>query len=125
MDGVSVFCDAVSKSLRAGVNRQCKFTVEMRTDVFKYLFKNKGSDYEHGLGRLYTESDFDRTFFPTDWYRVRDSLGDGCEVEFPVCMCSKVQWSPTVYTSSCSGSVSPKPKYYKEICFVKLVKKCC
>lgn len=58
MDGVSVFCDAVSKRLRAGVSRQRKFTVEMPTDVLKYLFKNKGSDYEHGLGWLYTDSDW-------------------------------------------------------------------
>ena len=44
---------------------------------FKYLFKNKGSDYEHGLGRLYTDTDFDRTFFLSEWYGVHDRLGDG------------------------------------------------
>ena len=123
MDGVSTLCDAVNGSLRLGVNRGCQFTVDLRTDVFKYLFQNKGSDYEHGTGRLYTYSDFDTTYFPTDWYKVHDKLGDCCMVEFPVRMFSKVKWSPTVYSCSSGSAITPKHKYYKEVCSIWLIKK--
>ena len=125
MDSVSALCDAIHSSLRVGINKKCQFTVELRTDIFKYLFKDKGSKYNYGTGRLYTNTDFNETYFPTDWYKVHDRLGDSCEVEFPIRMFSHVKWSPTVYSCTSSSTVTPKNKYYREVCTVWLIKKRC
>ena len=70
--------------------------MDFQTDTFKYLCDTKGTDCDHGTGRLYMLDDFDTTYFTTDWYQAYDKLGDGCKLEFPVCMCSRVKWSPVV-----------------------------
>ena len=91
-----------------GVNKGCRLTVNFRT---RFLFKDKGSEYPHGAGRLYTLDNFDTAYFPTDWYRVHDRLGDGCRVEFPLRVVSTVKWSPTVYVNNEErGIYSPKEK---------------
>lgn len=106
-----------------GVNRGCNISVNFRTDVFEFLFKNKGSDYPHGPGRLYNHQDFDNTFFTTDWHRVHDTLGDGCEVQFPVRLHSRLKWGQTVYIQDDkSGEIHPKNKYFEEVCLIWLVK---
>ena len=124
LDCVSSFTDAVNKSLRKGVNRGCQFTVNFRTDVFTFLFKNKGSQPERGRGHQYSLDDFDSTYFPPDWNRVHDTLGDGCELDFPVRMYNQVKWSPTVYSCSESGII-PKKRHYEEICTLWVVKNRC
>lgn len=109
-----------------GVNKGSWFSVNFRTDVFKYLSKDKGSEHPHSTGRLYTLDEFDSAYFPTDWYRLHDRLGDGCEIEFPVCMVSKVKWSPTFYCrDDNSGRVTPKKKYFEEVCTVWILKRRC
>ena len=77
--------------------------------------------YEHGRGILYTIQDFNEAHFPQDWFRIHGRFGDGCEIDFPICMCSSIKWSPTVYT--CSGS--QKPKHYLEVCTLWMLKKRC
>ena len=124
MDCVSSFMDVVNKSLKKGVNKACHLTVDFRTDVFAFLFGNKGSPYEHGKGRLYTLDDFDRTYFPRDWQTVHDRLGDGCTVDFPIRMYSWVKWSSTVYTCE-NGGISPKNKHFVEVCTLWLIKMRC
>lgn len=64
--------------------------------MFTYLLQNKGSAYDHWRGCLYTAHDFDHMYFPQDWYRVYDRLSYGCEIEFPVRMCSSVMVILTV-----------------------------
>ena len=56
LDSVSNFIDATSKSLRAGTVRNTKFTVELRTDVFKVLFAGKGEVASNGRGHLYQQT---------------------------------------------------------------------
>ena len=81
------------------------------------------SAYHHGRGRLYTVHDFDHMYFPQDWYQVYDQLGDGCEIEFPVRMCSNVKWSRTINRSDIG--VRPKPKHYTEVCTLWILKLNC
>ena len=103
-----------------GVNRGCRLTVNFR------LFKDKGSEYQHGTGRLYTLADFETAYFPPDWYRLQDRLGDGCKIDFPVRLFCKVKWSPTVYVSSEERTVVlPKKKYFEEVCMVWIAKQRC
>ena len=109
-----------------GVNRGCRLSVNIRTDVLKFLFEGKGREYPHGAGHLYTLEDFDKKYFPTDWHRVYNRLGDGCEVQFPLRMVSKVTWSTTVYTSDSErGMVLPKKNHFYEVCILWLVKQRC
>ena len=59
---------------------------------------------------LYHMNDFDTTY---DWYVAYDKLGDGCTIDFPVRLKSKISWSPTVLNAD--GAV-------KSRIFVTLVK---
>ena len=108
-----------------GVNKRCRLTVNFCTDVFRFLFKDKGSEYPHGRGRLYTLDDFDTAYFPIDWYRVHDRLGDGCRVEFPLRMVSTVKWSPTVYVNNEERGIVPKKRHFDEVCMVWIIKQRC
>ena len=122
LDCVSCFVDALNKSLKKGVNRACHLTVEFHTDISVFC---KGSPYQHGKGRLYTFDDFDSAYFPQDWQTVHDRLGDGCTIGFPIRMYSWVKWSPTIYTCSENGGVSPKKKHFVEVCTLFLIKMRC
>ena len=126
LDNSSAVMDAINRSLKMGVNRGCRLSVNVRTDVLKFLFEGKCRQYPHEAGHLYTLEDFDKKYFPTDWHRVYDRLGDGCKVQFPLRMVSKVKWSTTMYTSdSVRGMVLPKKKHFYEVCILWLVKQCC
>lgn len=71
-----------------------------------------------GRGLFYDLQDFDATFFPSNWYIAYDKLGDGCCVDFPIRLESKLKWSSVVYTSS----RSTKPKLFTEIICITVVK---
>lgn len=108
-----------------GVNKGCNITVNFCTDVFRFLFNNKGTDYTHGRGHIYKLDDFDATYFPKDWYKTYDRLGDGCEIEFPVRMYSKLKWSPVFFTYDNTSGVSPKNTHFEEVCVIWICKKRC
>ena len=91
LDSTSVFIAAINRSLKMGVNRECHININFRTDIFQFLFKNKGSNYSHGSGQFISLEDFDTTFFTAHWHRVHDKLGDGCEVIFPMRLHSRVK----------------------------------
>ena len=69
---------------------------------------------------LYIMDAFDKEHFPADWYRVCDKFGDGCQVEFPVRMVSRLKWAKTIYTNN-GDVIEPKKKYF-DICLVWIVK---
>ena len=104
-----------------GVNKSCKIELEFRVDVFRFLFKGKGRTPPTGRGLYYDLDDFDSTYFCADWYKTYDKLGDGCCLEFPVRLESRLKWSSTVYSSS----RSVKPRIFTEMIYVTLVKSRC
>ncbi len=124
-DGVSTFISAVQRSLKLGVNRACTFTLELRTDVFRYLFKGKGNKPPTRRGLFYELVDFDSSFFPFDWYVVYDKLGNGCRIDFPVRLNSRVNRTTVVYNKIEDGSLVPKPRAFTEMISVNLVKSRC
>ena len=63
----------------------------------------------------------DETYFMDEWYIVYDRLGDGCKIDFPIRLESRIKWSSQVFSRS--GSV--KPKIFKEMIYVTLVKSRC
>ena len=105
-DNVSSLILGIQCSLRRGINLNCKFNVEFRLDVFSYLFSGKGSLPPSGKGKLYNLDDFNPTFFPVNWFIVYDKLGNGCKVDFPVRLESKLKWSPALYDKLSNGSCS-------------------
>ena len=51
---------------------------------------------------------------------MHDKLGDGCEVQFPVRLHSRLKWGQTVYIQDDkSGEIHPKN--FEEVCLIWLV----
>ena len=63
-DGVSGLVASMQKSLKVGVNLNCKFEVEFRHDIFRYIFHGKGRSPPSGRGLFYDLEDFDDDIFP-------------------------------------------------------------
>ena len=124
-EAISNFENEVARSLKSGVNRRCSFSVLFRTDVFKFLFGGKGNDCPHKLGKNYNLEDFDGALFSPEWYRCYDRLGDGCTVQFPMRMYSRILWSPVAYLKGVDDVVTPKKRSFKEICNVWISKTRC
>ena len=103
------------------MNCSNRLEVEFRVDVFRYLFQGKGHAPPRGRGLFYNLEDFDETYFMDEWYIVYDRLGDGCKIDFPIRLESRIKWSSQVFSRS--GSV--KPKIFKEMIYVTLVKSRC
>ena len=106
IDAVSHFKAAIHRSLKSGMNCNNRIDIEFRTDVFRFLFNGKGRNPPTGRGLFYDMEDFDRTYFENCWYVAHDRLGDGCSVDFPIRLESKIRWSPIVYNSD--GSAKPR-----------------
>ena len=123
MDNVSNFMSGLSGCLKSGAIRKCQFTVEFRMDVFRYLFRDRGTKPTRGLGKLYQKVDFSEQFFSSEWDKVYDRLGDGCQVDFPIRMHSKLRWSPIVYTQGEDGMLVHKPQSFSEVVVLNVVKK--
>ena len=85
------------------------------------MFHGKGRTPPQGRGLFYNLEDFDKTYFMDEWYIAYDRLGDGCKIDFPVRLESRIKWSTQVFSSS--GSV--KPKVCTEMIYVTLVKSRC
>lgn len=124
-DSVSNFIAEVHRSLKLGVNINCRFSVDFRIDVFNFLFNGKGNMPPSGRGNFFELTDFSNLYFPADWYVVYDKLGNGCKVVFPVRLESKVKYSSPVYSKKSDGSIVLMPKSFTEMIYVSLVKARC
>lgn len=124
-DSVSNFLCGLSASLRLGAIRKCPFSVHFRMDVFRYLFNDSGVKPTHGQGKNYYKDDFAASYFPSGWYIVHNHLGDGCEVDFPIRLHSKLRWSPVVYHKGEDGTLTTKMRSFTEVLVVNVVKKRC
>ena len=125
LDCVSNFVSAVSASLKLGTVRLCRFPVEFRLDVFKFLFDGKGTTSSGIAGKLYNRGEFDSKYFPEGWSTVCDKLGDSCEIEFPVQMDIHIKYGPKCYFKDSKGSFSMKPRSFFEEVIVTISKNRC
>ena len=105
MDSISNLETAVTRSLQAGVVRNCSFCIPFRTDVFNFLFNGKGTVVSRRRGRSYSLQDFDAQHFSHQWYITHNKLGDGCEIVFPLHMHSTVKYTQPSYTITATGVV--------------------
>ena len=124
-NSVSNLLAEMARSLKSGCIRRCSFSARFRLDAFRYLFEGKGTRSSFGQGKNYEKDDFDQRFFPTNWDKVYDHLGDGCMVQYPIRICSKLKWSPLVYHKDGNGILVPKPRTFTEVIMVHVVKKRC
>ena len=121
---MSCFTAEIGRSLKAGVNLSCNFSFECRTDIFKFLFNGKGKQSPFRNGLFYDADAFDAAYFPSGWSVAYSALGDGCKIEFPICMQNKLRWYPSVYSKK-DEILVPKKRYYKEVCTVWIMKNRC
>ena len=125
-DSISNFVTAVQNSLRVGCVRNCMFVVPFRCDVFNFLFSGKGSSVRTKKGRLYTEEDFDPTYFSIKyWFVSYNKLGDGCKIDFPINLRSYVKFSPCTYIKNDDNVVVRRPRDFTELLSVSVVKVRC
>ena len=90
--------------------------LDMRHDVFQYIFKGKGKPSTRSRCILLERNDFSRcTFYKEceDWDMYVDHLGDGTRVVFPIRAKSFVSWGPKTH-KLVDGKVVPKPRYHQE-----------
>ena len=90
LDCASLF--HVQPSLVSGTIRINALTIDMPTDVFKFLFDGKGVDANRGY-KEYSLEDFDPKVFFQEWYVHKDQNGDRCAVDFLVRMKSSIYWA--------------------------------
>ena len=57
-----------------------------------FLFGRKGKEPSQGLG-----CNFNTEYFRSNWYKCHDKLGDGCTIEFPIRLHSKLKWSSMTF----------------------------
>ena len=69
----------------------------------------------------YSLEDFDAQYFTQDWHTSHDKLGNGCKIDFPLYMYSKVKFSQATYTLTSTG-VTKKPHDFTEVVYVDVVK---
>ena len=122
---VSNFIISLAASLRLGAIRKCSFSVPFRMDVFRHLFNDSGVKPIRGHGKNYYKDDFAERYFPSGWHIVHDHLGDGCQVDFPIRLHSKLRWSSVVYHKSEDGTLTRKLQSFTEVLVVNVVKKRC
>lgn len=90
--------------------------------VFLLGLGGKGRACPHRFGLFYDFYDFNPCFFPPDWCRCYDRLGDGCRVVFPIRMYSKVCWLPASYTKDDNCVLARKKRSFTEVCNVCILK---
>ena len=95
-----------------------------RHDVFKYLFKNRGSKSNDKGHILLEKQDFYRCNFPSSWYQLVDSIGDGVEIDFPVKARLFLSWSPKNH-ELVGESMQLLPRYRPEKLSLSFCKKAC
>ena len=85
--------------------------MEIRHDVFNYIFIGQGRPSTKSGCILLEKNDFNHcSFFKecTDWDTYIDNLGDGTQVAFPI------KAKALVSLALVEGNLVPKPRYHLE-----------
>ena len=113
-DEVVIFGEVTT--LRIAVERHLKaksrspVTINFRGDVFRCLFKKKGS-FRDGWQLLDTSA-FPTKYFPIFWDHCADSHGQGIKVLYPMKVKHFISWSPKKY--SVGEGHYPSPRAFQE-----------
>ena len=58
--------------------------------VLEWMLSDICIIYIFGQGKNYEKDDIGQRFFPTNWDKVYDHLGDGCMVQYPTRICLEI-----------------------------------
>ena len=100
-------------------NADISTIVELREDVYKYLFNGKGRQSGRRGYINMNKDNFCRCNFPNGWECSVDRLGDGVKVVFPIRMRHFLGWGPKSYILV-NQTLVPAKRYRQEklsICF--------
>ena len=96
----------------------------LEQNVYIFLFGRKGKEPSHGLGCWYANDDFNTEYFPSNWTKCHDKLGDGCTIDFPIRLDSKLKWSLRYLIKQDDGTVMPKARRsFEEVLVINVVTK--
>ena len=101
-------------------NSETASIIEMRHDVFRFLFKNKGEQSKRRGWLELRRQDFSNCELPQAWDSYVDHLGDGKKVVYPILVRPVLQRGPKSYTKGAKGALELLPQYNREcvkICF--------
>lgn len=90
--------------------------MEIRHDVFNYIFRGRGRPSTKSGCILSEKNDSNRcSFFKecNDWNIYTDNLGDGTQVVFPIRATALVSLAPQTH-KLVEGKLVPKPRYHLE-----------
>ena len=90
--------------------------VDVRHDIFNYIFKGKGRPSRKRGCILLDKEDFKRCKFfreCTDWDRYIDNLGEGTRILFPVRAKPFLSWGPKTHRLV-NEKIVAKPRYHSE-----------
>ena len=124
LDASSNLRSCIKNSLKRGTTRSCTFKIEVRTDIFNYLFNGTGTHCSSKPGKMYNLNDFNTNYFNSDSFVYYNSQCEGVRVVFPVYMYSYVKFDPLSYSMS-SSVLSSCPCNFSELVRVVLVKSRC
>ena len=118
------FLSAVKRQLKSKVLDPL-FTMEFGHDIFRYIFKDKGSPCNVPASVMLYKEDFERMRLPASWHYTLDKDGEGHSVEFPIRAKSILKRSRKEYIVNTSGVLVQGPVYLFEMVQFYMTKNPC
>ena len=83
------------KSKAVKTSNRCQFS--MRHDIYRFLFKNKGTQARDLKSSMFALKDLGRQHLPPYWWYVLDANGQGKAIDFPLMMKAHLGKSPKYF----------------------------
>lgn len=90
-DAAATISTQILCSLKLGTVSRCSFRVDVRRDVFNFMFSNCGSAVRRKPGRMYNRNDFNDKYFNDYDFVYHTNSNESVRVVFPVYMYSYVK----------------------------------
>ena len=102
-------------------------TLNVRHDVFKYLFLRRAKELVYGKWLVFNLNDFTRCKLSKEWHCIFDQHGDGSKAHFPIKMRYFLGKTPKSHYGDHTGKIKEcNPMYIEKISlrFVEVAGKC-
>lgn len=107
------FLNAVKKHLKCK-SLDPQFSIEFEHDIFRHIFKNKGSPSNLPGATMLVKNDFERMMLPSSWHYSLNKQGEGHSIEFPVRAKPVLKRSTKDYFINSNGVLVRAPTYLFE-----------
>ncbi len=85
------FLTAVKKQLKSK-SLVPQFATQFDHDIFRYVFKDKGTPSNISGAIMLNKTDFERMLLPDTWHYTLKENGEGYAIEFPIRAKSVLKW---------------------------------